>query len=89
MFKRKTSALAAASALILSGCATTAWQPPAHHPADPAAQPGHMPPVTALERYRAGTTTPEPAEPSSGATEHEGHEDMQHRHPGDQGEEAR
>jgi hypothetical protein len=88
MFKRKTSALAAASALILSGCASTAWQPPAHHPADPATAPGYTQPLTALERYRAGTTTPEPAEPPAGATEHEGHEDMQHHHRGDQGEEA-
>ncbi len=88
MFKRRTTALAAASALILSGCAGNGWQPPAHHPADSAARPGHTPPLTALERYRAGTTTPEPGESPAGATDHEGHEDMQHHHHGDQGEEA-
>lgn len=46
-------ALAAASALILSGCAAGPWQRPADHPADPGATAGAAPSVTALERYRA------------------------------------
>jgi hypothetical protein len=57
MFKSTKFALALSGALILSGCATTAWQPPAHHPADPGAEAGRVPAITALERYRSGTAT--------------------------------
>jgi hypothetical protein len=56
-------ALAAASALILSGCAAAPWQRPADHPADPGAAAGVVQPVTALERYRST------AAPESGTTE--------------------
>lgn len=61
-------ALAAASALIFSGCAAGPWQRPADHPADPGAAAGAEPPVTALERYRAtavpdGKASTEEAQP--------------------------
>ena len=53
MFKQTTIALAAASALILSGCATTSWHQPPDHPADPGAAPGITQPMTSLDRYRS------------------------------------
>lgn len=61
-------ALAAASALILSGCAAAPWQRPADHPADPGAAAGAAPSVTALERYRTtaaadGKASTEDAQP--------------------------
>lgn len=46
-------ALAAAGALILSGCAPAAWQRPANHPADPGQASGRVQPVSAFEQYRA------------------------------------
>ncbi|HUF22091.1 MAG TPA: hypothetical protein VMP00_15220 [Burkholderiales bacterium] len=57
MFKSTKFALALSGALFVSGCATTAWQPPAHHPADPGAEAGGVTAITALERYRSGTAT--------------------------------
>lgn len=67
MFKSTTIALALTGALILSGCATSTWQMPAHHPADPGAAAGSTPAITALERYRenaqATGTNPAPVEP--------------------------
>jgi hypothetical protein len=79
MFKQTTIALAAASALILSGCATTSWHQPPDHPADPGAAPGITQPMTSLDRYRshaAQTATPEAATGRKAApdeTDHSGH----------------
>lgn len=64
MFQSKF-ALAAASAVILSGCAATPWQRPADHPADPAQPAGFVQSVTALDRYReaaAQSTAPDASE---------------------------
>ncbi|MEX0958924.1 MAG: hypothetical protein WDZ63_06510 [Burkholderiales bacterium] len=77
MFKSTTMALALTGALILSGCATTTWQMPAHHPADSGAAAGSTPAITALERYResaqATGTNSEPAE-SADDPAHEHHD---------------
>lgn len=80
MFKTKILALAAASALIVSGCATTSWQRPPNHPADPGADPGVVQAITSLGRYRSGaaqTTTPdakakEKDQPASDEMDHAG-----------------
>lgn len=53
MFRTKILALAAASALIVSGCATASWQRPPNHPADPGAAPGVTQAITSLDRYRS------------------------------------
>ena len=58
-------ALALASALTLSGCAGTAWQPPARHPADPGAPTGASVPITALDRYRSARLPAETAPPAT------------------------
>jgi hypothetical protein len=73
--------LALAGALMLSGCATTAWQPPVHHPADPGAPAGASVPITALERYRSDTTPAETPPPSTldddGGHHHHHHQEAQ------------
>lgn len=63
MFKITIFALATAGALIVSGCATSAWKPAAGHPADPGAQSGVTSLMTSLSRYR-GQTPPAPTAPA-------------------------
>jgi hypothetical protein len=79
MFKSTKFALALSGALFLSGCATTAWQPPAHHPADPGAEAGGVPAITALERYRSGTPTATVPE-DAGEQADPGHDHHHHDH---------
>lgn len=52
MYRITRIAFAAASALIISACATSAWQQPSNHPADPGAEPGVVPAISSLDRYR-------------------------------------
>lgn len=66
MYKTTTIAFAAASALIISGCATSAWQQPPNHPADPSGEPGITTAITSLDRYSArakSVPAPDDAEP--------------------------
>ena len=51
MYKMTTIAFATASALMISGCATSAWQQPPNHPADPGAESGVTAAITSLDRY--------------------------------------
>jgi hypothetical protein len=82
MFQHKF-ALAAASVLILSGCAASEWRRIADHPADPTAAAGVTHPVISLERYRASAAQPPGAlepqvSPSEDAHPHHHHgEDAQ------------
>jgi hypothetical protein len=75
---QQTFALAAASVLILSGCAVGPWQRAADHPADPAGQAGVVQPVTSLERYRATTAQPTGASESKASPPEDAH--SQHHH---------
>lgn len=75
-------ALAAAGALMLSGCAAGTWQRAADHPADPAAAPGFVNPATVLERYRA-TQSSAPA-PSTGKGKASPEDAHSHHDHGDQ-----
>lgn len=76
MFQQKF-ALAAASVLILSGCAVGSWQRAADHPADPAGQAGMVQPVTSLERYRAAAQPSKASKPEASPSE-DGHSHHQH-----------
>jgi hypothetical protein len=78
MFQGKF-ALAAASALIIAGCAAGPWQQPADHPADPGAAIGVSQPVTALERYRSGAAQ-STAPPSADADASSGDAGSHHHH---------
>ena len=82
MYKSTKFALAAAGALIVSGCATSAWQPMPGHPADPSALSGAATPITTLSRYRKQTQAL-PATPEKNAGDTAPH-DMDHM---DHGEE--
>lgn len=65
-------ALAAASALMISGCAPAPWHPSANHPADLAQEAGVVQPISALERYRASDKpAAKPQPPSSEPAAHE------------------
>jgi hypothetical protein len=65
-------ALAAAGALMISGCAPAPWQRPANHPADPAQDAGVVQPISALERYRAsGKAAEKPQPPPAKPAPHE------------------
>jgi hypothetical protein len=79
MFKSTKFALALSGALILSGCATTPWQPPALHPADPGAEAGRVPAITALERYRSGAVPVTAPEDPGGQADPE-HDHHHHDH---------
>jgi hypothetical protein len=63
--------LALAGALMLSGCATTAWQPPVHHPADPGAPAGASVPIT------APAETPPPSTLDDDGGHHHHHQEAQ------------
>lgn len=80
MYKITKIALAAASALIISGCATSAWQQPPHHPADPGAEPGFTPAISSLDRYR------DHAKPAAAPEKKAPMEEMDHSMHGDHGE---